>query len=756
MKKPKEPRIAFIVGDSLRILHFGNIPSKFPNSTLVIDQGGGARPAIETPAWDAGKTLRLKRAEMRKLDGRFDVIVCLEPFHGIERIRHTRIAMLQRGYADGAENPAPWHSFADLCLTFGPHATSAIEPFCPCVATGNPRHEKWHDGQFHETARGKFSDRLDAKRKTILHVPAGGNDRSSNRFTEAVGALATDFNVIIKSAGRTQPARQYPPGVIEADDDILELLAVADVMTGDFGEAVPDAVYCGVPVVLQEPRERQVDGNSKPGTADPKLSAACQIAASPSKLPDALRKALESTQRRSNTSSGARDGLFASAETASDAAARAIIALAGKKPDRTPAQLAIRREMKSFYRCRHDLSRMRSIGGIVGLIAERIRKKFHRPPAKKIPGKKAKPPAPAKTKPKPAAASGAVIHIDHDTDLSKLDELLGGNQAAGGIKYVHVSHGADAPEKATLIAVARKNPVSRACLIALCKSGYYPYCTINNRTRFVRSDLVATLWESVKSGEFRMTPDEVVYSLAPPLSGEKPARLLIVMSTIHANPNSSSLHRYFMQNFPKLQKFVPPDTAVLRVGDIGGVLGSFYLNTVHRPENASAIQRLIESVRTDLGVDHSAVVLYGASKGGTGAFYHGLLGGYRCVAVDPIVADEHYVKNLKDFHFTAGGVFPEVKERAFEKLVSAHLAKGEPPAPFAKRAVICSERSPQYPYITRLLIEPLRGEVAFYNSRNPMIKDHPDVAPNTINTTTMLLNQQLYGLNMTPGLTDID
>ena len=352
--------------------------------------------------------------------------------------------------------------------------------------------------------------------------------------------------------------------------------------------------------------------------------------------------------------------------------------------------------------------------------------------------------------------SAAVVITRYDVAPSELQTLLSGNKEGGGIRFVHVSHGEGAPEDTNLVLMARKNADARRCLVELSKSGYYAYCTMEGCTRFVRSDRVETLWLKVKSGDFIMTKDELVYTVTPPADGRKPARLLVVFSSIHENPNSASLHRYFTQNFPSIQKYIPQDTAVLRIGDLGGVLGAFYLNTVHRPGNAAAVQKLIVSMRIQLGVDPDAMVLYGASKGGTAAFYHGMLGGHRFVAVDPIVADEHYVKNIQDFHFTVGGVFPETKEQVFERFVrEIRSRKGRIP-PSTKHTVICSERSPQFRYISKMLIDPLRDRVAFFNSRNPAILDHPDVGKHTVNTATMLLNMQLYGLQILPGVTDID
>jgi hypothetical protein len=321
-------------------------------------------------------------------------------------------------------------------------------------------------------------------------------------------------------------------------------------------------------------------------------------------------------------------------------------------------------------------------------------------------------------------------------------------------KFIHVTHGPAEPETSNLIVMARKDPQARTCLIELAKAGFYVYVAKEGASRLVRSDNLKNLWLKVRDNEFQLTEDEVVYTYTPP--EERPAaRMLVVLSSITDNVNSPSLQRYFMQNFPTIQKYMPSDTAVLRVGDLGGVMGSFYLNTTHRPDNVGAVQRLIEAQRIQHGFSHDSVVLYGVSKGATAALYHGLVGSYRFVAVDPIISDDHYVKHLRDAHFTVGGVFPETKDVAFDKLLDRIAASPAAPGSPVRASVICSERSPQFPYIKRALIDRFSDRMSFFNASNPLINDHPDVGPKTVNCATMLMSMHLYGMSPAPGVLNI-
>lgn len=352
--------------------------------------------------------------------------------------------------------------------------------------------------------------------------------------------------------------------------------------------------------------------------------------------------------------------------------------------------------------------------------------------------------------------SNAVLSIAHDYQADELDSLLRAEDCP--VRFIHVGHGAENIGIDTnLVRLARKNEHFRKLVATLVNRGFYTYMAKDNATRFVSEKSLDRLWDKLVSKEYVRSPEGIVYSYVNAVGTANPKRLLVVFSSISGNINTPSLMRYFEQNFRSIQKFVPPDTAVLRIADLGGVVGAFYMNTTHLPRNTENIQKVIEDIRKKYGIGHDSVVLYGASKGGTGALFHAIKGHYRCVAVDPIVDGEHYVLHLDDAHFTGNGIFPEDKERVFNKLMKELNSLPEPlkSAP-ARWSVICSDRSPQYKYISRLLIDNASSRMSFYNSRNPQIKDHPDVSRNTLNMTTSLLNLHLYSLPITAGLYAID
>lgn len=317
-------------------------------------------------------------------------------------------------------------------------------------------------------------------------------------------------------------------------------------------------------------------------------------------------------------------------------------------------------------------------------------------------------------------------------------------------KFIQVEHSDETGDN--LIQLSRKDPATKQAVTNLAKHGYYLYKQDGGASSFVRHNEIKYLWHRVKTGEYSVNDQGVIYTYTPPTLATDNPKMLVVFASIHEDMYSSGLMRYFKHNFPSVQKYVTPETGILRIADIGGVTGAFYLNTVAHPKNTARVQRLIEQVAADNKVIRDSIVFYGASKGATGALYHGMDMGIRCVVVDPIVSDEVYEKRYRDSHYTADGIFLERKQQLFDRLVKKVTADKDFAGLNARWAIICSDRSPQFDYINRTLIQPMWGGAAFFNSQHPDITDHPEVGPNTITMMTTLLNTQLYRMPVRSGI----
>ena len=303
------------------------------------------------------------------------------------------------------------------------------------------------------------------------------------------------------------------------------------------------------------------------------------------------------------------------------------------------------------------------------------------------------------------------------------------------VDFIHVDHSAYAGFD-NILQLSRKVPLAKSYVVKLANSGFSLFKSSENTSSFVRNRVIPDFWHKVKGGDFNAYHG-LVYQLELPKS-HKPTKVLVVFSSIGEDVFTSSLMRLFTFNFKSIGKCLPADTAVLRIADLGGVVGSFYLNNNADLKFAERVTALITKVGGDLGLGAENITLYGASKGGTGALYHGVVGGFNAVVVDPIVSDEYYEKAFNDSHFTIG-TFPESKQQVFSRVLESDVKLKQ------KISIIYSLRSPQYEYIRRIVKESRAGRhFSFLNSNNSLINDHPDVGAQTVNIAVMLINMSLY------------
>lgn len=321
----------------------------------------------------------------------------------------------------------------------------------------------------------------------------------------------------------------------------------------------------------------------------------------------------------------------------------------------------------------------------------------------------------------------------HFSSEMPLDEIFGMLESSRGAGYLDVHCPNPLFPEWNLIAASRKNKTYKSLLSALANKGYYLYRYGQKTSRFVHHKEVRKVWTGYEVGELLADRNGIHFFIEKPEI--KPGRKLVVaLSSVSGRPTQSSLDRYFEVNFSSLKKYLSPSAAVLRIADLGSVVGAFYLNTKFLSENELQIQGLIERVRTDMGLSREDVVLYGVSKGATGALYHATQMGYSAVCVDPILSDSYYWEKYDDLHFTKE-TFPKTKEEIFSSL----------PAPgLGTIAIITSEKSPQYETNRRYVVD--RPTIGLINSVHPDINDHPAVSGKTMSATVMLLNMALYGI----------
>lgn len=334
-----------------------------------------------------------------------------------------------------------------------------------------------------------------------------------------------------------------------------------------------------------------------------------------------------------------------------------------------------------------------------------------------------------------------VIHLESDTNDSALQKILHDNPDC---IFIHYHHENELEKGQSLITEARNNENSYRLLITLANQGYYLYMIKEAKiSSFVHHSELPRLWIPVRDGEYNYSDSGLVYSIEKPQYNKKPPRnLLVIFSSMNSPIYTPSLMRMFTQNFKTITKYISPDTAILRIADLGGVVGSYYMNTQYLKDNEQNIRNLISDVQKDVGAENT--VLFGASKGGTAALIYSLFGNYDCLMVDPIVSDDWYFEKYNDLHFVKN-IISENKQTKFKQLLN-NLSNQKNSS--VNRYIITSLNSPQFTYINDTLLDNYGSHFFVMVNDNQYICDHPDVAKQSLHLITSGLNFLLNNIQI--------
>ena len=332
------------------------------------------------------------------------------------------------------------------------------------------------------------------------------------------------------------------------------------------------------------------------------------------------------------------------------------------------------------------------------------------------------------------------IDFNEDTVFEKLDidynvdEIYIDKSAIGKNNDEKLIH--------NFLALGRKNNDAKKLIAKLSSNAFHLVRHINGVSVFQKFKDSNVFINSFIDKDIKCWND-TFYTLDEPVSkGGSKERLLVIFSSIADLPfNASVSRRVFFKNYSTIAKYIPKNTYILRIADLGGVLGGFYLNSNADSNFESKVQNLIRKVQEDESIADAQVVFYGGSKGATGALYHGLKMGIKTLAVDPIVSDEFYIKKYNDLHFVEGA-FPCYKQEKFNDLM---LENSNRELDFIK--LITSPNSEQYSYIQNIILS-RNATINNYIFSNPYINSHPDVGKQTLNFATAMLNNLLYDVSM--------
>ncbi|USD19897.1 XcbB/CpsF family capsular polysaccharide biosynthesis protein [Microbulbifer variabilis] len=283
--------------------------------------------------------------------------------------------------------------------------------------------------------------------------------------------------------------------------------------------------------------------------------------------------------------------------------------------------------------------------------------------------------------------------------------------------------------------LARRNKNVKNLVVKLTNSGFYLTHSEGGVSTFSKFKDASSFSKFIKKENLQFYRS-IFYTLEEPQIKCNQSKLLIIFSSVADRAyNSDIATRNFYLNYKSIQKYIPNNTYVLRLADIGGVVGSFYLNNNFNNQVENDIQLLISEISANFNIHKNDIVLYGASKGGTGSLYHAILGQFKCVSVDPIITGEYHFNQHEDSHFVSG-TFPEGKAEKFSSLLENNQLN-------KNINIIYSELSPIFSEVESIFCD-YKSMANFFNYSHPKIKSHADVSKYSMNLLMLLINNLFY------------
>lgn len=302
--------------------------------------------------------------------------------------------------------------------------------------------------------------------------------------------------------------------------------------------------------------------------------------------------------------------------------------------------------------------------------------------------------------------------------------------------------GANDQEKTNynFLAVGRKNDEAKKVIATLSSNNFFLVEHKAGVSVFKKNTDSNEFLKNFKNPLVR-TWNDTFYTLEKPvIDNVADMRLLVVFSSIADLPFNANIdRRMFFKNFPDVAKYIPKNTYILRIADIGGVLGGFYLNSHADMDFESKVQSLIRKIQLEHAILDEHTVLYGTSKGATGALYHGVKMGLKAVSVDPIISDEYYLEKYNDLHFVTN-VFPISKQEKFNQLFAESKN-------LRNIKLITSPQSENFKYICELLLVS-ELDVCSYIFNDHNITGSKSIEEHMLTFITTMLNNTLYNIDL--------
>ena len=295
----------------------------------------------------------------------------------------------------------------------------------------------------------------------------------------------------------------------------------------------------------------------------------------------------------------------------------------------------------------------------------------------------------------------------------------------------------DTGSKKNLLQLARIDSSVKKTYKNLLMNDYILYFHEGNISKFYKREHVAELFQRKDLNQHK----GVFYTLDKPvgrkLNEHTEKKLIVIFSCMPpANVYDSSLmpNRMFPIFFKDIERNLVKNVYTMRVMDLNCSHGSHYVNTINYPTYEQEIQEAIINVKDELGIEKENIVLYGFSKGATGAIYHGSALDLKALAVDPILSiggkleqdDRRFLKGLR-------------KESLVDDINNFLKESNN-----SKKFIICSEHVEMY-YEHSIRLN--QNKVKLVNVLDSHIKHHSDISRNTVPEQFAIINN-LFSNNL--------
>lgn len=289
-----------------------------------------------------------------------------------------------------------------------------------------------------------------------------------------------------------------------------------------------------------------------------------------------------------------------------------------------------------------------------------------------------------------------------------------------------------------IIKLARKNKEIYNLYKDLLRNDYILYYHNNGISKFYKRKFIKELWKRKdlhQQGELFYTLDYPKEDKINRIDSNK--KLLVVFNCMPGEKyydHYAISNRMFSKFFSEVDKNLVKNVHILRPMDLNLSHGSHYINTVNYNNMEKDIIDTIKVVKEKLEIEDKDIVLYGVSKGGTGALYYGSLLDLKCLAVDPIVSLAEY--NKKDAHFLT-----DFRKVDLGEDINKNLSRKSE----EEKYIICSENV-EFNYSK---IQDIKGDnIIKLNKVDKFIETHPDISRQTIPEQLTILNKMLLNFKL--------